>query len=69
MYIDVFPRQGKADNFYTEKQLLPEKLVEACLGATMSCVLKLREDYDHSYYYIATYIGEHLEYHAKILYA
>ncbi|XP_022127401.2 S-formylglutathione hydrolase [Pieris rapae] len=59
--------QGAADNFYIQKQLLPENLVEACRSVGMPVILNLREGYDHSYYYISTYIGEHFDFHAKIL--
>ncbi|CAG9110677.1 unnamed protein product [Plutella xylostella] len=59
--------QGGADKFYTDKQLLPENLVAACRSAGVPVILNLREGYDHSYYYIATYIGEHFDFHAKIL--
>ncbi|CAH2068532.1 unnamed protein product, partial [Iphiclides podalirius] len=59
--------QGAADKFYIEKQLLPENLVKACQSVGVPVILKLREGYDHSYYYISTYIGEHFDFHAKIL--
>lgn len=59
--------QGAGDKFYKEKQLLPENLVEACRSVGVPVILNLREDYDHSYYYISTYIGEHFDFHAKIL--
>ncbi|RVE45585.1 hypothetical protein evm_009782 [Chilo suppressalis] len=59
--------QGAGDTFYTAKQLLPENLVEACRSVGVPVILNLREDYDHSYYYISTFIGEHFDFHAKIL--
>ncbi|KAJ0181148.1 hypothetical protein K1T71_003233 [Dendrolimus kikuchii] len=59
--------QGAADKFYIEKQLLPENLVEACRSVEVPVILNLRDGYDHSYYYISTYIGEHFDFHAKIL--
>ncbi|CAG9783059.1 unnamed protein product [Diatraea saccharalis] len=59
--------QGAGDKFYIEKQLLPENIVEACRSAGVPVILNLREDYDHSYYYISTFIGEHFDFHAKIL--
>ena len=59
--------QGAADKFYIEKQLQPENLVEACRSVSVPIILNLREGYDHSYYYISTYIGEHFDFHAKIL--
>ncbi|KAL4709203.1 hypothetical protein ACJJTC_008131 [Scirpophaga incertulas] len=59
--------QGAGDKFYIEKQLLPENLVEACRSAEVPVILNLRDGYDHSYYYISTFIGEHFDFHAKIL--
>ncbi|XP_013195367.1 S-formylglutathione hydrolase [Amyelois transitella] len=59
--------QGAGDKFYIEKQLLPENLVEACRSVGVPVILNLREDYDHSYFYISTFIGEHFNFHAKIL--
>ncbi|KAF9419255.1 hypothetical protein HW555_004182 [Spodoptera exigua] len=59
--------QGSIDQFYLDKQLLPENLVEACRSVGVPVILKLREGYDHSYYHIASYIGEHFDFHAKIL--
>ncbi|GBP21424.1 S-formylglutathione hydrolase [Eumeta japonica] len=59
--------QGAADTFYKDKQLLPENLVKACRAAEVPVILHLRDGYDHSYYYISTFIGEHFDFHAKIL--
>jgi S-formylglutathione hydrolase len=64
---NVFLLQGSGDKFYIEKQLLPENFVDACRSVNVPVILKLREDYDHSYYYIASFIGEHFDFHAKIL--
>lgn len=60
--------KGSEDNFYKQGQLLPENLVkEASQNSKVQSVLKLRDGYDHSYYYVASFIGEHIEYHAKFL--
>jgi S-formylglutathione hydrolase len=63
LYID----QGNEDNFLKDQQLLPHNLVEACKKAQVPCVLNMRDGYDHSYFYIATFVGEHIAYHAKHL--
>ncbi|KAK4879976.1 hypothetical protein RN001_008122 [Aquatica leii] len=63
--IELFLDQGAADNFM--HQLLPEHLIKACKDANIPAILKMREGYDHSYYYIATFIGEHVAYHAQHL--
>nr|CAD7458799.1 unnamed protein product [Timema tahoe] len=65
--LDILIDQGKADEFYTANQLLPENLVVACKDAQVPIVLHLREGYDHSYYFIATFIGEHIAHHVKHL--
>ncbi|KAK2144820.1 hypothetical protein LSH36_727g01024 [Paralvinella palmiformis] len=59
--------QGKADNFFSAGQLLPDKFVAACAEAKVPVILRMQEDYDHSYYFIATFIGEHIAHHVKYL--
>lgn len=58
--------QGKADNFL-QQELLPNNFVEACRGAGVQVVLRMQEDYDHSYYFISSFIGDHIKHHADIL--
>lgn len=65
--IQIFIDQGDADKFLLEKQLLPENLLDACLNAHIPCIYHKRDNYDHSYFFIATFIGEHIAYHAKLL--
>jgi S-formylglutathione hydrolase len=55
--------QGEADGFLAE-QLRPELLREAAAAAGYPLTLRLQPGYDHSYYFIATYIGEHIAFHA-----
>lgn len=55
--------QGSKDQFL-ETQLKPELLREACKSAKVPLDLRLREGYDHSYYFIASFIEEHLRFHA-----
>lgn len=55
--------QGSKDQFL-ETQLKPELLREACISAKVPLDLRLREGYDHSYYFIASFIDEHLRFHA-----
>lgn len=59
--------QGEADNFYTAGQLLPEKLQAACQQAGVELNLRMQPGYDHSYFFIASFIDEHLKYHAQHL--
>jgi S-formylglutathione hydrolase len=56
--------QGLADGFL-EEQLKPELLREACAKADHPLNLRLQEGYDHSYYFIATFIGDHIRHHAS----
>ncbi|WP_369406038.1 S-formylglutathione hydrolase [Sediminicurvatus halobius] len=58
--------QGEADGFLGE-QLQPERLAEACREAGVTLDLRERPGYDHSYYFIATFIDHHLRYHARAL--
>ena len=64
---DIFIDQGLADEFYDEKQLLPENFQAACDKAGQAVTIRMQEGYDHSYHFIATFIGEHIAYHAKAL--
>ena len=57
---------GTADNFL-DKELKPELLQEACADAGIDLQLKLREGYDHSYYFISTFMADHLRWHAERL--
>lgn len=59
--------QGLEDNFLKQDQLLPENLIEACKIGGVPAILHKREGYNHSYFYIATFIGEHIKYHADHL--
>ena len=58
--------QGDADEFLGT-QLRPELLREACDAAGHPLELRLQPGYDHSYYFIASFIGEHIAWHAKAL--
>ena len=59
--------QGIADEFYDEKQLLPENFQAACKEANQPVTIRMQAGYDHSYHFISTFIGEHIAYHAKAL--
>lgn len=58
--------QGTDDTFVTT-QLKPELLESACVSAGVALDLRRREGYDHSYYFIATFVDEHLRLHAEAL--
>jgi S-formylglutathione hydrolase len=58
--------QGLADKFLAE-QLKPELLEQACQGAGQPLTLRRHEGYDHGYYFIASFIEDHLAHHAATL--
>jgi S-formylglutathione hydrolase len=58
--------QGDADDFLL-KQLKPELLKAACDKAGHPLKLRMQPDYDHSYFFIASFIGDHIKYHADLL--
>jgi len=57
---------GEADPFI-EKELRPELLERACLDAGISLTLRRQPGYDHSYYFISTFMAEHLRWHGERL--
>ena len=58
--------QGDADEFLGA-QLQPQRLQAACEAADHPLQLRLQPGYDHSYYFIASFIGDHIAHHAKAL--
>ena len=58
--------QGDRDDFL-ENQLKPEVLAQAAQAAGYPLTLRLQPGYDHSYYFIASFIDEHLRHHAMAL--
>jgi len=56
--------QGEADEFLSS-QLRPELLEAACERVGHPLILRRRPGYDHSYYFISSFIGEHIEHHAR----
>jgi S-formylglutathione hydrolase len=57
---------GAADE-YLEAQLFPDRLEEACIEHKHPLKLRIHPGYDHSYYFVASFIGDHLKYHASAL--
>jgi len=58
--------QGTDDQFL-EKQLLPERFEAACAAAGQPLTLRRQPGYDHGYYFISTFIEDHLEFHQRSL--
>lgn len=63
---DILVDQGLGDTFLKE-QLKPELLEAACTGAGIDLTLRRQEDYDHSYYFMASFMNDHIDWHAKRL--
>ena len=61
---EILVDQGTADNFL-QSQLKPELLEAACVKAGIPLTLNRREGYDHSYFFIASFIESHLRWHAE----
>ena len=58
--------QGTADSFL-EEQLLLDDLEEVCADAGFHALIRRQESYDHSYFFISTFIEDHLRFHAEHL--
>jgi len=58
--------QGTSDQFL-DTQLKPDLLRDACARRNVALELRMQEGYDHSYFFIATFIEEHLRHHARYL--
>jgi len=65
-YLPVLVDQGDADNFLSE-QLKTKLLVSAAQVADYPMQIRMQPDYDHSYFFIATFIGQHIAFHARAL--
>jgi S-formylglutathione hydrolase len=63
---EILVDQGLSDQFL-EEQLMPEALEEACAEAGQPLTLNRREGYDHSYYFISTFMEDHIRHHAAAL--
>ncbi|GGE03307.1 S-formylglutathione hydrolase [Polymorphobacter glacialis] len=63
---DILVDQGDADQFLAE-QLRPELLAAACAAAGIPLTLRMQPGYDHSYYFISTFMADHLAWHAARL--
>jgi S-formylglutathione hydrolase len=63
---DLLVDVGTADPFL-DKELRPELLERACADAGIALTLRLQPGYDHSYYFISTFMADHLSWHADRL--
>ncbi|XP_039265518.1 S-formylglutathione hydrolase-like [Styela clava] len=63
---EILIDQGSSDQFFKE-QLKSENFVEACKGTKVTPKLRMQEGYDHSYFFISTFMEDHIDFHAKYL--
>jgi len=63
---DLLVDQGDADNFL-DSQLKPHLLAEACAAAGQPLTVRMQPGYDHSYYFISSFMADHLRWHAERL--
>lgn len=63
---EILVDQGTADQFL-DRELKPRLLAKACAGAGIKLTLRRQTGYDHSYFFIATFIEDHLRWHAERL--
>jgi S-formylglutathione hydrolase len=63
---EILVDQGEADNFL-ERELRPELLERACAEAGIGLTLRRHPGYDHSYYFISTFMQDHVRFHAERL--
>ena len=62
----LFIDQGESDQFLDE-QLKPDVLEATCKAVRQQLIFRLHPNYDHSYYFISTFIEEHLNFHSENL--
>lgn len=65
-YDDILVDIGTNDSFLM-KQLLPQRFIDICQEKNQPLSLRMHEGYDHSYYFISSFVVDHVEYHSKYL--
>ncbi len=59
--------QGAEDEFFKEGFLMPERLKEAAQQGGYPLELRMHNAYDHSYYFVASFIEDHVKFHSRVL--
>jgi S-formylglutathione hydrolase len=67
VYAEILVDQGTADKFLPQGQLLPELLESACADAGQPLRLRRQHGYGHDYYFIASFVEDHVRFHADAL--
>ncbi|MCG5061305.1 MAG: S-formylglutathione hydrolase [Limnoraphis sp. WC205] len=58
---------GTADPYLVQGQLLPEVFEQSCVQVGQVLTLRMQQGYDHSYYFVSTFIEDHIRHHAMVL--
>ena len=67
-HVDVLIDQGSDDKFLKDGQLLPQNFLDAAAGnGRIAVQYRLQEGYDHGYYFITTFVEDHVHWHASKL--
>lgn len=66
-YDDILIDCGTGDNFYKQGQLLPEAFGKAAEEVGQKTTIRLQNDYDHSYYFISSFMDDHIKFHKERL--
>jgi S-formylglutathione hydrolase len=67
VFAEILVDQGMADKFLPQGQLLPELLESACADAGQPLRLRRQHGYGHDYYFIASFVEDHVRFHADAL--
>lgn len=65
--LDILIDQGGDDQFLSSSQLLPDHLIAACSAKKIPVVFRRQPGYDHSYFFIYSFMSDHIKHHAKYL--
>jgi S-formylglutathione hydrolase len=63
-YAPILIDQG-SDDPYKDEYLLPDKLIDACTKASFPIQLREQVGYEHSYYFVMTFLEDHFKYHKR----
>ncbi|WP_066015188.1 S-formylglutathione hydrolase [Endozoicomonas atrinae] len=66
-HLPILIDQGDNDDFFKQGQLKPEDFKTACQNSGYPIILNMRVGYDHSYYFISSFIDDHLTFHSNAM--
>lgn len=67
VYADILIDVGTSDAFFAAGQLLPEDLKKVCDACGQKLSLRFQDEFDHSYYFVSSFIADHVRFHAAAL--